>query len=241
MPHFDTSLNVLNNTALELGLIESALSNPFTSTDQNIIQLRALLNRVGRMLVRARPWTHLIEEYTFSTVASTASYALPSGFDRFLHATGWDRTTAQPLGGPLSPAQWQMVKARTSVGAVVRPFRIRENLLYLDPTPTAVEAIYYEYISNLWVVPTGQTAPTLSAATAITDVLWFDEALLVSGLKLAWNRAKQRDTTYAQAEFDEIYRAVAGGDGAAKTIRLTSSDGPDLVSEDNLPDTGFGG
>lgn len=242
MAHFDTALNVLNNSALELGLIKAALSDPFASTDQNIIQLRSLLTRVGRMLVRARNWSHLTKEYTFNTAASTASYALPSGFDRFRFASAWNRDTVQPLGGPLDSAQWQMVKARTSVGTVVTPFRIFGNLLYLFPTPTAAEAIYYEYVSGLWVLPTSGSpaAPTLTTSTIKTDTLWFDEPLMVAGLKLAWHRAKQQDTTYAQAEYDEAYAAAAGGDGAAPGLTIAAPSGPKFLGDDNVPDTGFG-
>lgn len=239
MPHFDTALNVVNSAALELGLIQDALSDPWASDDQNVIQLTSLLTRVGRMLVRARNWSHLTEEYTFNTADGTASYVLPTGFERFLHATGWDRTTAFPLGGPFSAAQWQAVKARTATGAVVRPFRIRENLLYLYPTPTAVEAIYYEYISRYWVVSTGPD-PDADSATAATDVLWFDEPLMVSGLKLAWERAKKRDTTYAQAEFDECYAAAAGGDGAGPTIVVAGDGSIPFLGDNNVPVTGFG-
>jgi hypothetical protein len=242
VPHFDTALNVINNAALELGLIDSALSNPFTSTDQNIIQLRTLLTRVGRMLVRARPWSHLTREYTFNTVDGTESYALPTGFDRFRHATAWNRDTDWPLGGPFSPSQWQAVKTSTVAGAVVRPFRVFGNLLYLYPTPTAAEAIYYEYVSQYWVLPVAgsPTAPTLTVTATSTDVLWFDEPLLVAGLKLAFNRAKQRDTTYAQAEYDEVFRAVAGGDSAAPTVRIAGSNTVPLLGWQNIPETGYG-
>src|SRR5688500_4117237 len=110
MAHFDTADNIINSAALELGLLPSAVSNPFASTDPAILQLCALLNRVGRMLVRARPWSWLTKEYTFNTAGGTASYALPSGFDRMKDQTHWNRTTALPLGGPASPWSWQMMK-----------------------------------------------------------------------------------------------------------------------------------
>lgn len=242
MPHFDTAANVISNAALELGLVAEAIANPFSSTDSNIIQLRTLLTRVGRMLVRARDWSQLTREYTFNTVASTASYALPSGYERMKNQTAWNRTTVFPLGGPADSQAWQELKARTASGAVVYPFRIFGNLLYLYPTPTAVEAIYYEYISQFWVLPVvgSPTVPTLTVSATSTDVLWFDEPLLVAGLKLAFLRAKSRDTTYAQAEFDEVYRTAAGGDGAAPVISIVGSSGTKFLGDDNIPDTGFG-
>lgn len=240
MPHFDTAANIVSNAAIELGLSDEAIADPWASTDQNIVQLRALLTRVGRMLVRARTWSHLTEEHTFNTANGTASYALPTGFERFLHATAWNRNTDWPLGGPLSPAQWQAVQATTVAGTIIRPFRIRENLVYLYPTPTATEAIYYEYISRYWVLESGQSAPNTDVVDAATDTLWFDEPLLVSGLKLAMWRAKSKDTTYLQGEFDEAYRAAAGGDGAAPTIQLAGPSTDGLLGYRNIPDTGYG-
>lgn len=239
MAHFDTAANIVSNAALELGLTDEAIADPWASTDQNIIQLRTLLTRVGRMLVRARAWSHLTEEHTFATVNGTESYALPSGFERFLNSTAWNRTTDWPMGGPFSPAQWQAVKATTVAGTVIRPFRIRERLLYIYPTPTAAEDIYFEYITRYWVLESGQSSPNTDTVDAAADTLWFDEPLLVSGLKLAFLRAKQEDTTYAQAEYDEVFRAVAGGDGAATPIRITGGDSF-LLGMKNIPETGYG-
>lgn len=240
MSDFTTADNIINDAAVELGLKTADITDPWASTDQNIIQLIRLLKRVGRFLVRARDWSHLTREYTFPTVASTPSYALPTGFSRVKDATAWNRTTYMPLGGPANGVQWQMMKATTSAGTVIRPFRVFGNLLYLYPTPTAAENIYYEYVTNYWVMPTGQTTPTTSAPTAITDTLWFDESLLVSGLKLAFLRAKGFPTDGAQAEFNDCYAAAAGGDGSAPSLSMGNPKGFRLLDLDNVSDTGYG-
>jgi hypothetical protein len=220
---FTTADEILNSAALELGLVQESMADPFTSVDQNIVQLRALLTRTGRQLAKARDWTQLVKEYTFPTVAATESYALPAGFSRMKDATAWNRDTANPLGMPVSSQQWQAMKAQTAAGFATVPFRIFGNLLYLYPTPTAAEDIYYEYLSKYWVVPTGQTSPTTRTPTAITDTLWFDEDLLVAALKLSWRRTKGQDTTGAQQDFNHAWDAVAGGDGAAAAISLTGN------------------
>lgn len=234
---FTTADEILNDAAVELGLIAADITDPFASTDPNIILLCRLLKRVGRGLVRSRDWTHLTREYTFDTVASTASYALPTGYARMKDETQWNRTTANPLGPPVDGIAWQQMKARTATGLVTVPFRVFGNLLYLYPTPTAAESIYYEYITQYWVVPTGQTAPTTRTPTAITDVLWFDEALLVAGLKLAYQRARGLDTSHAQDEFNQLWSAEAGGDGAAAPLELVTSSRLQMGS---TPDTGWG-
>lgn len=237
---FTTADNVLNDAAVELGLKPADMADPFASTDQNIILLCRLLKRLGRKLVRARDWTHLTREYTFPTVASTASYALPSGYARMKDATQWNRTTIIPLGPAVDGPAWQEMKARTSTGTVYRPFRIFGNLLYIYPTPSAAEDIYYEYITNFWVVPSGQTVPTTSVPTATTDVLWFDEDLLLAGLKLLFKKAKGFAMQHDQDEFDQAWSEIAGSDGAAPPLDISGGSATRLIDTRNLPDTGWG-
>ncbi len=239
MAEFTTADNIINDAAVELGLKSADIADPFASTDQNIVQLCRLLKRVGRSLVRARDWTHLTREYTFDTADGTASYAMPSGFNRMKDQTHWNRTTSNMVGPPLNSQQWQEEKARTSSGAVNVPFRTFGNLLYLYPTPSEIEAVYYEFITNFWVMPTGQTVPTTSAPTATTDTLWFDDNLLVTGLKLAFKRAKGFDTAAAQDEFNQAWSESVGGDGAVSAISLTGGGGR-FPQMGRPPESGWG-
>lgn len=240
MPHFDTAANVISNAGLELGLLDGPLANPFASTDQNIIQLCALTTRVGRNLVRARDWTHLTLEYTFDTVNNVSLYSLPDDFERVKNQTQWNRSTRQPVGPAMSSQGWQAAQAHTATGRVSVPFRIQQNQFFFQVAPSSAEHIYYEYVSQYWVEPTGAGQPGYTLTTLPTDVLWFDEPLMVSGLKLAFLRAKNRDTTSAQEEFDEAYRAAAGGDGAAPVIVIADGGGGGFLGPDNLPDSGYG-
>jgi hypothetical protein len=234
-----TALAVLNDAAVELGLVFEDIANPFTSTDKNIILLRRLLKRVGRELVRARDWTQLTREYTFNTAASTASYVLPTGYARMKDQTQWNRTTTSPLTPPVGGQDWQTLKARTATGLVTVPFRVWGNLLHIYPTPTAIQAIYYEYITKYWVLPTGQTVPTLDAPTATTDVLWFDESLISAALRLAWKRNKELPTGHAEDEFRMAWSEVAGSDGAAPPLSVVGSAERFLFNV-HPPDTGWG-
>lgn len=236
---FATAEDILNDAAVELGLKSSNMADPFGETDQNIVQLCRLLKRVGRQLVRARDWTQLTLEYTFPTVASTASYALPSGYARIKGDTQWNRSVSSPLSGALTSQEWQAFKSGTSGTGVFKRFRVWQGLFWLDPTPTGVETIAYEYVSNFWVVPTGQTAPTTKTPTAITDTLWFDEDLLLAALKLAWRRHKGQDTTAAQTDFNQAWDAVAGTDDVGRVLYLGNASGF-VPCRPYLPDTGWG-
>jgi hypothetical protein len=161
---FDTAVNIINDAAVELGLIPyaSKVANPFTSQDSNLGQLCQLLKSVGRKLVRETQWTGLTQTHTFNTVLNQGRYALPSDFDRVIDNTGWNRSNRLALGGPLSPQEFEFFKAR-QVGVV---FNLLWRLLqgkfhaFTDNTTPGGYAIAFEYVSRWWVLPQPQPSAT---------------------------------------------------------------------------------
>lgn len=147
---FTTAGDIINEAAVEIGL--SAVPDPYTSTDPNFVQLRQLLKSLGREIVHARRWTILRRERAFTTVAGQAIYPLPADFHEMLPQTWWNRTNRLPVGGPLSPQEWQYLKARL-VGVVFNVlFRPMQNVIELYPSNTpAGYDIVYEYQSEWWV------------------------------------------------------------------------------------------
>lgn len=152
---FDTANNIVNDVAVELGLVafNSTSSDVFASTDPNIGQLCQLLKSVGRGLVREAAWSQLRQTYTFSTSSGTARYALPADFDRVLDQTAWNRTNRLPLGGPMSPQLQEFLRARlvgvswnilwTTLQGKFHAFPDEGN------TPDAY-VIAYQYVSGFW-------------------------------------------------------------------------------------------
>jgi hypothetical protein len=239
MAHFDTAANIVNSAGKELGIIASDIADPWAETDQNIVQLCALFTRAGRMLVRARNWSSLRRHAIGSLDGLLRYIPLAEDCARFVDDSLWDRDGQQPWPGPATPAQWAALQNGGLVSTTLPPFRQEGNMLYFFTEPPAVD-YSYEYISRYWVSVNTTDNPTEDAPDDPAQVIWFDEPLITSALKLAWLRAKQMDTTYAQAEYDGIYAACAGGDQAASTIRLTHPSGPRLLDQNNLPETGYG-
>lgn len=148
---WDTAANIINDAAVELGLIAGNISEPFASADQNIIQLCRLAKGVGQDLVRERDWAHLVKEYTFATVNGQASYPFPFDFERMVDRTQWNRTQRLPTPGGISPQAWQQAQALSASGVVYKVLRAIGGQAQLYPTPTAAESCAYEYVSGLWV------------------------------------------------------------------------------------------
>jgi hypothetical protein len=237
----DTAGNIINDAAVELGL--SAVVDPYLSTDPNFIQLRGLLKSAGRDLQRMRDWTHLQKEYTFTTVAAQSNYDLPPDFRKMVAQSGWDRTGRTPLGGPLSPQEWQYLKGRldgVSFRVLFRPVQ-QQLYLYPDTTIAGGDVIAFEYLSRYWVQAFGASAASAEAPVASLDVVLFEAQLAMRALKLAFLRAKGFDSQAAEQDFNQTYAMVASDDAAGAVLSLNNSTiGEPMLGSQSVPITGFG-
>jgi hypothetical protein len=230
-------LQLLQTTADELGLTRpTAVAS---STDSQVRQLLALLNRVGEEIMTEFPWQRLTKEYTFATVSGTAAYDLPSDFDRVVNQTEWDRTNHWGLDGPVSPQEWQFRKGGIVSSGPRSRFRIQGNQVKLDPTPTSIFTVAYEYISNKWVLAAdGSTYKT--SFTADDDTALFKDRLLITGTKLAFFYIKGLDTTSLERAFMRALSNAQGQDAGAPVLSLARRYTSPFLTADNAPESGFG-
>lgn len=242
MSTWDTAASVINDAAVELGLIAADIPDPYTSNDVNISQLRRFLKSLGQDLVRDHQWSTLQKTWTLATQPGLSVYELPHDYQRFIDQTGWNRTQRMPLLGPLSPQGWQMLQVLTSAGVVDVMYRIVGGEFHLYPTPQVEDTIAYEYISTDWVAVNGEEVPNHDRPESGGDLLFFDPRLLVCGLKLRWMRAKGFDTTAAQDDYDRALSRAQGADGSAPVLSLNYQpfSANRMLDARNVPETGFG-
>lgn len=215
---------------------ESIVSNTDNDTAQRML---TLARRAARIIFKAHNWSELATEYTFTTTASTASYALPSDFHRYLSGTWWDRENYWPLIGPATPVQWQALQSSIVSAGTRRWFRQKGGLFYLYPTPSASdETIAYEYMSNAWCESSGGDPQSDWADDS--DVFRLDEDLLVLSLTWRWKRQNGIDYGDDYAEYRDELSAAIARDGGSEVLDLS---GPRLDYEGvmaNIPETGIG-
>jgi hypothetical protein len=143
-----------------------------TSTDNNVLLLRQLIEEAAQNISQEFPWPELQKEYTFTLATSTAAYALPGDFDRQLSETHWNRTSHWPLDGPLNAGEWQTYKSGLSGSIPNQKFRVKgwgSTQFYIDPTPTSDEngdTMAYEYIIRTVFRPKTWAASTVFAAAS---------------------------------------------------------------------------
>lgn len=227
-----TLLAIVQHAADRLGLTRP--STVISSPDENARILLGMAQEEGKALADRHTWQAFQTEYTFPTVNGTASYALPTGFDQLIKDTVFNRTRRRRMMGDLSPSQWQETQA--SLVTMVNPaFRIRGNLFYISPTPTAAETVAYEYISKNWCQSAGGNGQ--SAWAADTDTAILDEELMKLGVIWRFKSRKGYDyaedmNTYEIAVNNAIFK-----DGARVTIDTANCERDRVPHAPQVPET----
>lgn len=234
-------LTVAQAIAEEIGL--PSPSTVVGNSDRTAKQLLRVLNRAGRLLAK-KNWTILQKEHTFSTSNGTASYDLPSDFDRLIDLTVWDRTQYWQLRGALNAAAWQVRKSALIATTSLRSnFRIKPDTLvnkfFVDPTPTSTRDLVFEYVSSQWVKDSGNSTGRIAYA-ADTDVALVPEELLE--LEGIWRMLNRKGFAYAEEklEAEKAIDRTFAADRAISVLNMGSSVASPVDAAMNVPEGGFG-
>ena len=298
-----TLIQNIQDVCLELGLpVPQVAAN---NSDETILQLVALMNRVGDTLTTENDWQVLAREYRFSTVSyqytgqintvgqsqitnlssitgltsdfqvtgdgilqdtfvtsasgstvnlnipttSTApagtqftfgqvNYAMPSDYQRTVNKTQYNKTNRWSVIGPKSPQEWQWIKASYITTGPRMRYRIMGNKFTIWPMATDTVTLGFEYQSNSWVQSV--TGAYKTKATVDTDTFLFPDRLLVLGTKLKYFEIKGFDTTTLYSDYNRELIKFKAQDAGADTLSMAPRYPNILLTQNNLPDTGFG-
>ena len=164
-----TLLTICQDAANEIGV--PSPNTVVGSTDTTVIQLLAAANREDQ----------------------GAMTSIATDFLRFSNDTMWNRTTNRKFYGPLNNTEWQTLKGIV-VNGVTNYFRIRGNKLLLNPTPTAGQKLFFEYIQKNWVDTTGDGSANATSYAADSNTTILDEDLITLGV--IWRFLKQKGLPY---------------------------------------------
>ena len=189
-----TLLTMINGAQDTIGLNRSA--TVVSSTDSNTRTLLALAQTEGRELLGRYSWTRTQAEATHTTLAAQLQGVMTTiapGFSYILNQTFWNRTLTQPVLGPLSPSEWQLLVARTTTGPYSQ-FRIRAGNLYAYPAPVVGQTWVFEYQTSNFCESASGTDQ--SAWAADTDTGLLDENLMEMGV--VWRFKKKNGLDYSE-------------------------------------------
>ena len=187
------------------------------STDPQVIQMTAILNEEGQELSRRHTWQALVQEATFTTVATEIQTAIPTGMRYLINDTIWNRDLRRPVFGPLTAQRWQQLKA-SNIQGPWNQFRIIGGNIKFIPAPVAGQTCAYEYVSDNWCYDTGNTGKT--AFTADDDTSYLDEQILQLGLR--WRFKKEKGLEYGEdfSTYERMVMDAIARDGARDLLTL---------------------
>lgn len=234
-------LQIIQQAMLELGLGKptTAVGNP----DQQVAQVVALAMREARETMSRGAsvggWQLLRKEYVFSLVTGQDTYPIPADADHLCEQTAWDRTFRWQLQGPLSPQEWQVLKSGISPTGPRRRFRIIGGAFTVDPVPSSAGQLVYEYYSSNWCQSAAGVGQNQWKAD--TDTYLLDDDSLMLGIIWRFRRAKGLDYDTERQEWQNCVDRALARQASARTLSLnTTSSDLNLLTNANVPDTGFG-
>ena len=217
------------------------------TTDDQIRQLLALSNREGKTASQFSfganmGWQALVKTATITLVNGTSAYALPSDIDHAITSTFWDVNHKWQMLGPLSPQEYDVLVYGISPTGPRRRFRVSGNMVNINPTPGAGDVgntVAYEYYSNGWCV---SGASNFTSWQTDSDTYALDDDTMQLGIKWRFLRAKGLDYTEEKAQWMSQMMQAMAKDGFDRYLPTNAQARQDqqLLSEQNVPDTGYG-
>jgi len=189
-----TLLTLINGAQDSIGLNRS--STVVSSTDGNVRTLLAFAQTEGEELLERFLWTQAQEEATHTTLNAELQGVMTDiapGFGYIINQSFWNRSLTQPVPGPLSPQEWQFLKARVTTGPY-SSYRLRGGKLYGYPAPPAGNEWVFEYQTTYFCE--SAAGARQSAWVADTDVGILDEALMKLGV--IWRFKKKNGLDYSE-------------------------------------------
>lgn len=236
-----TALACIQAAMAELGMPRPvSLENTF---DETSVQLLALYNGIGENLCLFPFFEELTTTWTITTTTAEA-YDLPADWGTPVSGTNWDRSGRWPLLGPKTPSEWQYLQSGFGVSAPQYRFRFFGGQFNIFPAPTAGLELTQEYISKYWVVGLGVTPGVADVGkirvTLDTDYCVLDERMMIEAIQLAFLEKKGLDSSLQNRRWEAMMEAAWANSKGASDLNLAPGVSGFLLSQCNLPDTGFG-
>jgi hypothetical protein len=170
---------------------------------------------------------------------SIQDYALPSGYDRIVSDTSWDRDDHWPNMGPKSAQEWQWLTGGAIAISPQFRWRFYGNKIRFFGAPGSIYSMAFEYISNYWVATSSSANPSKAKFTLDTDVCVFPDDVMVLGLKFQWYKTKGLDWQVPLAEFSRAVSYAKAQDSGAPKLSLAPNFQRQYITLDSVPDASW--
>ena len=174
--------------------------------------------------------------FTFSQVL----FSFPTGYDRPVDRTQWDKSKHWEMLGPETPQQMEWLRSGyISTGPRIRFIDMGGYFMIWPPLGSA-ESLSYEYQSKYWIVATGATTPTKQYFTVDTDTCIFPDALMHALIRLKYFEIKGFDTTALYRDYIKQLDLAKSYDAGNRTLSMAPRLADVLIGWENIPDSNYG-
>lgn len=216
-----TALTIVQSACSQIGI--TAPSVVFASTEQQVIQLRSLLNEEGRSSARAGQWPRLTKQHTFTTTATANQadgFPDPNDLERFVNDSMWNRSTSRKVYGPLSEQEYQREQAFPVFNTVNPAFLTRGTTFIAQPAAQAGDTWAYSYVSKYWALASNGTTE-LEVMTADTDTAMLPEYLITLGIVWRFLKANKLPFAAEQQTYETQLQQEIARQGGAPKLNIT--------------------
>jgi hypothetical protein len=237
----NTLLEIVTSACDEMGLPRPGSSGVFASSVPQDRQMVGLMQAIGRDLMASHEWSALITTASITVASASATYALPTDFDRMVVDTGWDRTNSFMMQGNISPQKHQWwLSADVTAPNTHKEFRVKllpgSVTVHIHPTPSASESLHFLYVRNTWAVSAGSNVAKYATDS---DTTVFKPQLMLKELKWRFRSAKGLDSDALFAERTMLYNALVAADLGTGMMDMTGVPRLDPLEYLNIPDSNW--
>src|SRR5258706_4239918 len=199
------------------------------STDGGVIQMLRVLEEECIALAARGPWQTLMNEYTFTSLATESQGTIAAGFGSapvalngyryMLPELMWDRTSRIPIVGAIPPNIWAYLKTMGITGPYSQ-FRFRGDSLITIPVMTAGHIVAFEYITSNYINLAGVTTNGASRFVADTDTIRLQDDIVLQGMMWRW--LKKKGFAYAEDfnAYEDAVKDQLAREKPARTLNL---------------------
>ncbi|MEB0057313.1 hypothetical protein [Variovorax sp. LG9.2] len=204
------------------------------SDDQTVVHLTSLTVAAMDDLMNEFDWQQMVRPYTFTTVAGTDTYTLPTDYLRAIKQTFWQNAQNRPMNGSINPEGWGFLNHSPN-GSVNAQFRIVGNRIQVYPMPAAAITYSFQYIASscIWD-PTIQNYK--SDFSLDSDQPAFNSRCLTNFVKYKYMQIMGFDTQAALEDFSQSLMIAKGADVPAPILSAVPAGSMKMIGLDNLPD-----
>lgn len=174
---------------------------------------------------------------TLTTVANRESYDLPGDYDGLIPGAMHINGSPMWFHGPADAFHWSAVEANATISATPYRWRIKERKVFIQPVPTSVMTLAFEYLTRAMIESAGAGAWDVAIwDQAIWDARTISDRMLqdsdqprvpdyVVELGLQWRLEQKYQMPHAETRAEywrELEMAVAADKGGPPRSRTLS-------------------